>query len=145
MELEKNSKTNLRFIFKQNLYAMNFPKNLRYLRKKSGLKQDDMLDFLRITRSTWSNYEIGFSNPKLPEVVNISKFFGVSLDDLVLQDLEIVDPLPFKKGQRRGHDYRAMDNVNMVKEPDYVYFLKELTMLRDEVKRMRDKDKDKDK
>jgi transcriptional regulator with XRE-family HTH domain len=80
---------------------MNFPKNLRYLRKKSGLKQDDMLGYLRITRSTWSNYEIGHTIPKLVEILNISRFFGITLDELVVQDLESDEPLPRKKGQRQ--------------------------------------------
>lgn len=112
----------------------NFPKNLRYLRKKSNLRQDDMLGYLRITRSTWSNYEIGFTNPKLNEIINISKFFGVTLDELVMQDLEIEDPLPKKKGQRKSREYPAPDKISMVAEPDMVYVLNQLKRLRDEIK-----------
>ena len=120
----------------------NFPKNLRYLRKKSGLKQDDMLGYLRITRSTWSNYEIGFTNPKLNEIINISKFFGVTLDELVMQDLEIEDPLPRKKGQRKGRDYPTPDKISMVAEPDMVYVLNQLKRLRDEIKSIKGEAKD---
>lgn len=118
---------------------MNFPKNLRYLRKKSGLKQEDMLDFLAITRSTWSNYEIGFSNPKLPEVINISKFFGVSLDELVMDDLEIQDPLPEKKGQRKAREYILADSMSTVNEQGFAYVLQELNKLREEVQNMKEK------
>jgi transcriptional regulator with XRE-family HTH domain len=120
---------------------MNFPRNLRYLRKKSGLKQEDMLDFLRITRSTWSNYEIGFSNPKLPEVVNISKFFGVTLDELVMQDLETQDPLPKKKGQRDAREYATPNTMSTAAEPGIAYVLQELSQLRDEVNKMKEKEK----
>ena len=120
---------------------MNFPKNLRYLRKKSGLKQEDMLGYLRITRSTWSNYEIGHTIPKLTEVVNISKFFGIGLDELVIGDLESVEPLPKKKGQRQAREYPMPDRVSKVAEPDWIYFLQELGRLRDEVNNMKEKDK----
>ena len=112
----------------------NFPKNLRYLRKKSGLKQEDMLNYLRITRSTWSNYEIGFTNPKLNEIINISKFFGVTLDELVMQDLENEEPLPRKKGQRKAREYPVPNKISMVAEPDIVYVMKQLNTLRDEIK-----------
>jgi transcriptional regulator with XRE-family HTH domain len=119
---------------------MNFPKNLRYLRKKCGLKQDDMLGYLRITRSTWSNYEIGHTIPKLTEVINISKFFGITLDELVVEDLESVEPLPRKKGQREPREYPLPERVAEMNEPDIIYVLKELDRLRDEVKSMKEKD-----
>jgi transcriptional regulator with XRE-family HTH domain len=112
---------------------MNFPKNLRYLRKRSGLRQDDMLAVLRITRSTWSNYEIGHTIPKLTEVISISKFFGISLDKLVMEDLESIEPLPKKKGQREPREYPLPERVSKVSEPDFVYVLQELNRLRDEV------------
>ena len=112
----------------------NFGKNLRYLRKKSGLKQEDMLNYLRITRSTWSNYEIGFTNPKLNEIINISKFFGVTLDELVMQDLENDEPLPHKKDQRKAREYPVQDKISMVAEPDIIYVMKQLNSLRDEIK-----------
>jgi transcriptional regulator with XRE-family HTH domain len=124
---------------------MNFPKNLRYLRKKSGLRQEDMVKSLKITRSTWSNYEIGHTIPKLTEVVSISKFFGISLDDLVIEDLETVDPLPRKKGQRKKREYPVSDKISKVSEPlDMMYFYQEFTRLRDEVESMKEKEKDKD-
>lgn len=123
---------------------MNFPKNLRYLRKKSGLRQDDMLGYLRITRSTWSNYEIGHTIPKLTEVVSISKFFGISLDQLVMDDLEIIEPLPRKKGQREPREYPLSEEISKVAEPDIIYVLQELNRLRDEVANMKEKAKDRD-
>jgi transcriptional regulator with XRE-family HTH domain len=120
----------------------NFPKNLRYLRKKSGLKQEDMLGYLRITRSTWSNYEIGFTNPKLNEMINISKFFGVTLDELVIQDLEVDEPLPKKKGQRKAREYPIQEKISMVAEPDMIYVLKQLNRLRDEIKSIKGEEKE---
>lgn len=119
---------------------MNFPKNLRYLRKKCGLKQDDMLGYLRITRSTWSNYEIGHTIPKLVEIINISKFFGITLDELVVQDLESDAPLPRKKGQRQPREYPISEKITKAAEPDIIYVLQELDRLRDEVRSLKEKD-----
>jgi Helix-turn-helix. len=92
-----------------------------------------MLAVLRITRSTWSNYEIGHTIPKLTEVISISKFFGISLDKLVMEDLESIEPLPKKKGQREPREYPLPERVSKVSEPDFVYVLQELNRLRDEV------------
>lgn len=121
----------------------NFPKNLRYLRKKSCLKQEDMLNYLRVTRSTWSNYEIGHTNPRLNEVINFSRFFGVTLDQLITQDLEAENPLPKKKGQRKAREYQPPEGISMVAEPDIIYVLQELNRLRDEVKTIKEKEKEK--
>lgn len=124
---------------------MNFPNNLRYLRKKCGLRQEDMVKSLKITRSTWSNYEIGHTIPKLTEVVTISKFFGISLDDLVIEDLETVDPLPRKKGQRKQREYPLPHKISKVSEPvDLMYFIQEFTKLREEVESLKGKEKDND-
>jgi transcriptional regulator with XRE-family HTH domain len=99
-----------------------------------------MLNYLRITRSTWSNYEIGFTNPKLNEMINISKFFGVTLDELIIRDLEEDDPLPKKKGQRKTREYPTQDKISMVAEPDMIYVLTQLNRLRDEIKSIKGED-----
>ncbi len=103
-------------------------RNLRYLRKKSGLKQEDMLAFLRVTRSTWSNYEIGKTYPNINEIINIARFFGVSLDDIILYDLEDRELSPKSSSRRQ---YPLTDNIVLAAEPDMIYVLKELKKLKD--------------
>ena len=61
--------------------------NIQFLRKKRKLKQDEMPDLLGVGRSTWSNYENGLTEPDLKTLMNISKFFGVSIDDLLSKNL----------------------------------------------------------
>lgn len=41
-----------------------------------------------ITRATWSNYENGNTEPDIKTLANISGIFGVTLDDLILSNLE---------------------------------------------------------
>lgn len=64
-------------------------KNLRYLRKQRGLNQDEMQAGTGIARSTWSNYEKDITEPNFEGLIQISSFFGVSIDDLLRKDMEI--------------------------------------------------------
>jgi transcriptional regulator with XRE-family HTH domain len=74
-------------------------KNLKALRKSKGWTQDEMLSVCGITRSTWSNYENGQTEPDIQTIVKVSGVFGVSIDDLILKDLSdiVEDPRSRKK------------------------------------------------
>jgi len=66
---------------------IHFAKNLRYLRKKASMTQAQMRAIFGIKRASWSNYERGDITPRITELIEFSRYFGVSLDDLVLHDL----------------------------------------------------------
>lgn len=67
---------------------MNFlGNNLRMLRNRAGHTQKDMEDLLGVREKTWSNYENGVSEPGIEGLIQISNFFGVTLDALITQDL----------------------------------------------------------
>ncbi len=76
-------------------------KNLRHLRQKLGYVQDDF-DQIGIKKGTYSNYEIGKTEPKIEVLVSLSKFLRVEVGDLISKDLTIVDdvqtpdPLPIE-------------------------------------------------
>lgn len=61
----------------------NFGKNLKTLRKKSGLTQQELAEKLGVRKTTISNYETSFSSPPKSVLVEIARFFDVGLDDLV--------------------------------------------------------------
>jgi transcriptional regulator with XRE-family HTH domain len=61
--------------------------NLRYLRKKHGMSQDDIGNLLGVTQKCVSKYEIGKIEPSVEKLMKIADFFGISLDQLVKQDL----------------------------------------------------------
>lgn len=61
-------------------------KNLKFLREKAGLKQDDF-EAIGIKKATYSNYENGNTEPKLETIIEMSKFLRVPFDDLVLTDM----------------------------------------------------------
>lgn len=114
--------------------------NLKYLRKKRGLRQQQMRDVFGITRSSWSNYENGVTTPSLIDLINFSRYFGITLDELILQNLEARDPLPvkiLKKPQPRTVVYAFNEATTATGEPDILYVLNELKRLREEISSIR--------
>lgn len=87
-----------------------FGKNLQFLRKERKLKQHQMLDNLGISRTTWSNYEQCRTAPSLDGLIRISRFFGVSLDQLIAEDIEQ------KAEGRRHRRYGYSDSISIVEE-----------------------------
>lgn len=66
----------------------NFGSNLYNLRKKSGYSQEELANKLNVTRQTISKWELEQTTPALKDLENISKIFGISLNELVLNESE---------------------------------------------------------
>ena len=56
---------------------------LAMLRKEHGYTQEQLSDFLNLTRSAISNYELGLNEPSLDTMVAIADLYGISLDWLM--------------------------------------------------------------
>jgi transcriptional regulator with XRE-family HTH domain len=61
-------------------------KNIRYLRKKAKLKQEELAEKLKIPRTTLSCWENGIRTPKLEKIIDIANFFGTDLS-IIYKDL----------------------------------------------------------
>ena len=61
--------------------------NLKYLRKKKKLSQNEMADVLEIARTTLGDYERGKTEPNLEMLSKMANFFEVKIDDLILTNL----------------------------------------------------------
>jgi len=72
--------------------------NLKFLRKRKKLTQDEMLVGLDIQRSTWSNYENGYTTPDFDTIIKVSNFFEVTVDDLLKRDVSADVQVIEKKG-----------------------------------------------
>ena len=72
---------------------MHLANNLKYLRKKSGRTQDGLSTEVNIGRTTIANYEAAISEPNVETLMMFSKFYGVSLDDLMSKNMEATDPI----------------------------------------------------
>ncbi|MDX5325314.1 MAG: LexA family transcriptional regulator [Bacteroidota bacterium] len=63
------------------------PQNLKFLRKRKNLSQEQLAQELELTRSTLSAYENGTAEPNLMTLLRIADYFRVSLDRLARQNL----------------------------------------------------------
>ncbi len=61
--------------------------NLCFLRKQHGMEQTDLADLLGVKVSTVSKYESGKVPASVDKLLILSDYFGVTLDQLVKQDL----------------------------------------------------------
>lgn len=68
-----------------------YSENIRFLRKKHGMKQEDIANLLGVSKATASKYENGNVDLTALQLVILSDFFGVTLDQLVKTDLSKED------------------------------------------------------
>lgn len=60
-----------------------FAENLRVLRARKNVSQEEMADSLKVDRKTISNWENNDTVPSFAIAIAIADYFGVSLDELV--------------------------------------------------------------
>lgn len=63
---------------------MNIAENLKKIRKKCGLTQNDIADSFGISRSTYTYWELGKSTPSYKDLIKLSKLFDVPVQDILL-------------------------------------------------------------
>lgn len=62
---------------------MIFSERLRMLREKGGYTQQQLADILRITKNSISHYELNMCMPSIEVLVEMTRFFNVSIDYLL--------------------------------------------------------------
>lgn len=83
--------------------GMFFSSNIKLLRKRMGRTQDDVAYSLSMKRSTLSGYENGIAQPGLEALIEFSRFFNVSIDTLVKEDLSKLPESQIRQVER-GYD-----------------------------------------
>lgn len=68
---------------------MKFNERLIELRKREGLSQEDLGYKLNVTRQTVSKWELGITTPEMEKLVEMSKLFNISVDDLIKEDTTV--------------------------------------------------------
>ncbi len=66
---------------------MNFSEKLYQLRKKSGLSQEELAEKLNVSRQAVSKWESGTSVPESEKLLAISRYFDVTVDYLMKDEL----------------------------------------------------------
>ena len=62
---------------------MYFGPNIKFLRKRRGLTQEDVAGSLNLTRSTLNNYENLVAQPGMETLVSFSDFYRIAIDTLI--------------------------------------------------------------
>ena len=65
---------------------MDFSEKLQNLRKQHGLTQEELAAKLFVSRTAISKWESGRGYPNIDSLKEISKFFSVSVDELLSSD-----------------------------------------------------------
>jgi transcriptional regulator with XRE-family HTH domain len=82
---------------------MFFSTNLKFLRKRLELTQDDVATSLGMKRSTLSGYENGIAEPAMEALVSFSNYFKIAVDTLIRIDLTKL-PESQMRQLERGYD-----------------------------------------
>lgn len=78
--------------------------NIKILRKRKKLSQEQLAEILGVSRSSVNAYENQLADPTLPTLIKISDFFKVSTDRLLKQDLSKLSPSELAEVER-GLDF----------------------------------------
>ena len=62
-------------------------RNLKYLRNREHFSQGDMARLLKISKAHMGKYESGAAELSNQGLINVSEFFGITVDDLLKKDL----------------------------------------------------------
>ncbi len=66
---------------------MYFGSNIRFLRKRRKLTQEEVAGAVKLKRPTLNNYENGISGPSVQALLDLSDYFRVAVDSLLRIDL----------------------------------------------------------
>ena len=62
--------------------------NLEYLRREKGLSQEELAEYLSVSRQTVISLEKGRYNPSIMLAFKISKYFGKSIEEIFIYEEE---------------------------------------------------------
>ena len=78
------------------------------LRKKAGLSQEELAEKLNVSRQAVSKWECGESLPDTEKLIAISKFYSVSLDELVGNELIKSEPTQEQSTAQASSEEQAL-------------------------------------
>lgn len=63
-----------------------FPENLKNLRISHNIGQRDLANMLNTSVKTVSHWETGYCEPSISQLIILSDYFEISIDELVRKD-----------------------------------------------------------
>ena len=86
--------------------ARFFNKNLKYIRQKKNLSQQELADKLNLDRSTISRWENDEMDVTIGNAIKISNFFNVPMEDFTGKDLSIEENQTFDETELLFNKYK---------------------------------------
>ena len=68
---------------------MNFTENLRALREKNNMTQEQLAERMEVSRQTVSKWESGASMPEMEKLVQLTEMFGCTMDGLLKGNMHL--------------------------------------------------------
>lgn len=72
---------------------MEFSEQMKMIRRRSKLTQEELVKKLNVSRQAVSNWENNRNLPDLEMLIKISSVFVISLDELILGDAKMTEKL----------------------------------------------------
>jgi transcriptional regulator with XRE-family HTH domain len=80
--------------------------NIKFLRKKAGLTQEQFSNHINIKRSLLGAYEEGRADPRLSNLLSMAKYFNIPVDDLISRELSKLNKDELSKTKR--HEVKVL-------------------------------------
>lgn len=93
---------------------MKFNEKLSELRKKEGLSQEELGYKLNVTRQTVSKWELGLTTPEMDKLVEMSKIFNISIDELINESKITHNQNPIIENQPIGEKNIKEKKINII-------------------------------
>ena len=74
-------------VVKQNTSTIFLQQNIRLLRKRLKLSQEELANRVGLNRGNIASYENGTAEPKICNLLKIANLFGISIIDITQKDL----------------------------------------------------------
>lgn len=91
-----------------------FAQNLKFLRKRRGLTQEDVALALNFKRPTLSGYENEVSEPGISDLLKIAEFYKFSLDTMLTVDISSLSDFQLKQLESGDDPYIRGSNIRIL-------------------------------
>ena len=100
---------------------MKFNEKIVKLRKIKGLTQDEFASAVGVSRQAVYKWESGQSYPEVPKLLEMKLLFGISLDDLLDENYEVILPeKPKRRSRKTTENTVANETAEVKEEPVFV-------------------------
>ncbi len=80
---------------------MTFGEKLQRLRKDQRMSQEELASKIAVSRQAVSKWELNETMPDIDNIIQLSKIFGISIDYLLNDEINIVEEIPIVKEAKK--------------------------------------------